>query len=339
MVHKVCGNSFCAGCVHVGDACPLCRAKVRKLRSPPRMVFQALDGLRVACPTCSRVVTRGVLADHVALCERPCPLGCGASVAPAHQATHERESCAKFPIACAAAGVMCPWQGPRDAVAAHEAACAFVQLRPVLLRLLDEVSALRTKLDTVESRLAQAVQQQTVAAQQPQRPADTERVIRLPGLPDLALDQPKAKLEINIKKKSSSLSSSSSSPRIKRPVLTLVSAKDDKKLDVVVPRIEIKPTLRLPPDRGPQKSSSSSSSSSSKSSKSSPSPSPPQSPSLTTGLRTSLHFPKSPLGSRHAKQPSDAATRHAKRPSMLFPKLHFNIHSKSKSKSSTSSSV
>src|SRR5574337_691939 len=76
--HLDCRNIFCKKCVENIKDCPLCRKPITNTIPPPKAFVGQLDKLKVSkqiniiilttikviCPSCKEIYTRGVLLDH-----------------------------------------------------------------------------------------------------------------------------------------------------------------------------------------------------------------------------------------------------------------------------------
>uniref|UniRef100_A0A7S4IGK0 RING-type domain-containing protein n=1 Tax=Vannella robusta TaxID=1487602 RepID=A0A7S4IGK0_9EUKA len=61
-----CRNCFCKACILPLDDCPLCRAPVNEedLTPIPRLVYNAINKLKVKCNQCDAITRRGDFSDH-----------------------------------------------------------------------------------------------------------------------------------------------------------------------------------------------------------------------------------------------------------------------------------
>src|ERR1700733_8094838 len=72
VTHKECGNTFCKLCVTSLDKCPTCRAKVDISNFVSTKIIKSIvDALKVKCPQCNTIITRGDFGDHI----QKCPIG------------------------------------------------------------------------------------------------------------------------------------------------------------------------------------------------------------------------------------------------------------------------
>lgn len=120
-----CHNMFCGACVADEPACPKCTASplsTEIVRSLP--ILEPLNKLEVDCPKCNKRTPRHELQDHTQL------------------------HCPKVRVRCVAAGSLCAWKGPREALADHLPQCHHRAIAP-------QFEALTTKLADVCDKLSQ----------------------------------------------------------------------------------------------------------------------------------------------------------------------------------------
>lgn len=162
-----CGDMFCSKCINVlktehesskkasGMNCPSCSTDVTSTLAVPRMISNMLGNLKVTCCTCNKEMSRAAFTNHYWNdCEINCPHKCGANMMRARLADHEHSECPNKPIKCTAWDVGCEHACHHTLLAQHTQVCAFVQLRPVLLKLNSEVAYLKRDAEERNDRRA-----------------------------------------------------------------------------------------------------------------------------------------------------------------------------------------
>ena len=142
-VSTPCKHTFCRVCIEnkirkTGGACakPKCKNKSITLDDlttvTERIVLNMLDRLLVRCISCGTPnIQRGAFEKHV------------------------MKSCPKASVPCPAADLKCSWIGSSDQLKQHLIVCAYEQLRPVLLDMLQENRQLKEQMQHISQRCAQ----------------------------------------------------------------------------------------------------------------------------------------------------------------------------------------
>eukprot|EP00697_Spironema_sp_BW2_P011686 gnl/Spiro4/27467_TR13664_c0_g1_i1.p1 gnl/Spiro4/27467_TR13664_c0_g1~~gnl/Spiro4/27467_TR13664_c0_g1_i1.p1 ORF type:complete len:300 (+),score=63.46 gnl/Spiro4/27467_TR13664_c0_g1_i1:112-900(+) len=94
-----------------------------------------VEELIVVCAGCKQRIKKKRMQEHLTQCAVPCEMGCNQRVPPAERHSHHL-ICPRALIACAAADVGCPFEGPREQVYAHSEYCKYEQQREILSRLI-----------------------------------------------------------------------------------------------------------------------------------------------------------------------------------------------------------
>lgn len=159
--HIPCLTMACKACFAQVTHCPYCESGLRPcdMTVVVRLITARLDALRVHCPTCNALVSRGELAAHVADCPHPCARGCGAHVKPADSDAHDAV-CGAHEETCTAFG--CHAAVRRSELGAHRDHCLMVKVEPALRemqavateRVWREIAELSVRITQLESRVS-----------------------------------------------------------------------------------------------------------------------------------------------------------------------------------------
>jgi len=139
-----CSQMYCKKCVRNATLCPHCQSnvawkEVAVLPSTQKLLFKPLNELKVLCRICKQAFARGELAAHIPTCPLDCAWECGKKVAPKDVESHTKD-CPMQIISCLASDVMCGWKGYRKDGSFHAEKCPYLQLRPVLLKLTNDLT-------------------------------------------------------------------------------------------------------------------------------------------------------------------------------------------------------
>ena len=138
-----CKHTFCRACIEAkikktGGACakPKCKNKAITLEnlSPvtERIVLNMLDRLLVKCTSCGTSnIQRGAFEKHAT------------------------KLCPKATISCSAADLKCPWTGSSDQLKQHMMVCAYEQIRPVLVEVIQENRQLKEQVQQMSEQCLQ----------------------------------------------------------------------------------------------------------------------------------------------------------------------------------------
>jgi hypothetical protein len=133
-VSTPCKHTFCRVCIEnkikrTGGACAKskCKNKAMTLQDltpvTERIVLNMLDRLLVKCSICGTSnIQRGTFDRHAA------------------------KLCPKATVSCSAADLKCPWIGSSDQLKHHAMVCAYEQIRPILMEIIQENHQLKEQI-------------------------------------------------------------------------------------------------------------------------------------------------------------------------------------------------
>jgi hypothetical protein len=135
-----CRHTFCRFCIEnkirkTGGACakPKCKNKSIALEDltpvTERIVLNMLDRLLVKCTNCGTTnIPRGSFEKHVI------------------------KFCPKAAVSCTAADLKCSWIGSSDQLRQHVMVCAYEQIRPILMEILQENRQLKEQIQQISEQ-------------------------------------------------------------------------------------------------------------------------------------------------------------------------------------------
>jgi hypothetical protein len=119
-----CGHTFCQSCIEKwlknSSSCPTCRHEVTITDYTPvktRIVLNQLSRLRMKCNSC----------EQINIDDRN---------------KHE-EICLKKIIKCTSSDLNCQWTGKREELNLHLTTCPFMQVRPIVNQLINQLETIR----------------------------------------------------------------------------------------------------------------------------------------------------------------------------------------------------
>jgi len=139
-VSTPCKHTFCRACIEnkikkTGGACakPKCKNKSIPLEDltpvTERIVLNMLDRLLVKCTSCGTSnIQRGAFEKHAT------------------------KICPKATVACTAVDIKCPWIGPSDQLKQHMISCAYEQIRPILVEIIQDNRQLKEKIQQMSEQ-------------------------------------------------------------------------------------------------------------------------------------------------------------------------------------------
>ncbi len=135
-----CKHTFCRTCIEnkikkTGGACakPKCKNKSIALEDltpvTERIVLNMLDRLLVKCTNCGALnIQRGAFEKHVT------------------------KICPKAAVSCPASDLKCSWIGSSDQLKQHVMVCAYEQIRPILIEIIQDNRQLKEQIQQMSEQ-------------------------------------------------------------------------------------------------------------------------------------------------------------------------------------------
>lgn len=139
-VSTPCKHTFCRICIEnkikkTGGACAKHKCKNKSLTNEDltpvteRIVLNMLDRLLVKCTNCgSANIQRGAFEKHAT------------------------KLCPKATVSCSSSDLKCPWTGPSDQLKAHSMTCAYEQIRPILVDIIQDNRQMKEQIQQMSEQ-------------------------------------------------------------------------------------------------------------------------------------------------------------------------------------------